>query len=199
MVKRVLYVEGGGDRNPSLASECRKAFSKLFERAGVTRKPRVVACGGRALAYRQFCDAHGDARAEAWLLVDAEDLPTSTCPWDHVKSRQGDGWARPDGASDERLHLMTATMEAWLAADPEALRKVMGDGFDTSKLPPLERLESTSKPALLDAFDAAAKPTKAGKYEKGSHSFKALERVSPAKLRRLAWAKRFLDAMGTTK
>lgn len=37
--KRELYVEGGGDKNPSLASECRRAFSKLFEKAGVTHKP----------------------------------------------------------------------------------------------------------------------------------------------------------------
>lgn len=56
--KRELYVEGGGDKNPILASECRRAFSKLFEKAGVVHKPRVIACGGRKSAYDQFCDAH---------------------------------------------------------------------------------------------------------------------------------------------
>jgi hypothetical protein len=196
MVRRVLYVEGGGDKNPSLASECRKAFSKLFERAGVTQKPRVVACGGRGPAYEAFRSAQEQRDTEAWLLVDAEDLPTSASPWSHVKARAGDAWERPADATDDQLHLMTATMEAWLAADPDALSEVMGRDFDTSKLPAVERLESTPKQALYDAFDAAAKRTKAGKYEKGSHSFKALEGVCPTKLRRLTWGQRFLDAMG---
>ncbi len=51
--KRELYVEGGGDKKPSLASECRRAFSKLFERDDITNKPRVIACGGRQRAYDQ--------------------------------------------------------------------------------------------------------------------------------------------------
>ena len=59
--RRVLYVEGGGDRNPSLASECRRAFSKLFEKAGIQRRPKVVACGGRQSAYDRFCTAHQSA------------------------------------------------------------------------------------------------------------------------------------------
>lgn len=200
--KRELYVEGGGDKNPSLASECRKAFSKLFENAGVAQRPRIIACGGRSLAYKQFCDAHGTSQADAWLLVDAEELPTlgpSQSPWDHVKAREGDGWERPANATDDQLHLMTVCMETWLVADVKAMREVFGPKLDDSKLPKVERLENTDKPAVYSALQAATKPTLAGAYGKGSHSFKVLEKVSPAALRKLAWGKRFLDAMGASK
>jgi hypothetical protein len=68
MVKRQLHVEGGGDSKSSfLASECRKAFSKLLEKAGVTNKPRVIV-------------------TEDWLLVDAEDVVSSGPPSTHGRT-----------------------------------------------------------------------------------------------------------------
>jgi len=197
--KRELYVEGGGDKNPSLASECRKAFSKLFERAGVTKKPRVIVCGGRGLAYKQFCDAHAAAETDAWLLVDAEELPTTQSPWDHVKARIGDGWDRPEGAIDDQLQLMSVCMESWLVADVGAMKEVFGPKLDDTKLPVVDRIEKTEKDALFKALEAVTKPTKTGAYGKGSHSFRVLEKVDPAKLRQLAWGKRFLDEMGAKK
>ena len=197
--KRELYVEGGGDKNPSLASECRRAFSKLFEHAGVAQKPRVIVCGGRGLAYQQFCDAHASAEADVWLLVDAEELPRAQSPWDHVKARPGDGWDRPAKASDDQLHLMTVCMETWLVADVPAMKQVFGPKLNDSKLPAIDRLESTDKKSIFTMIEAATKPTKAGAYGKSSHSFKVLEKVSPEAIRKLSWGNRFLDAMGATK
>lgn len=198
--ERQLYVEGGGDNNSSLASECRRAFSKLFERAGVTQRPRVIACGGRKAAYDQFCMAHEDANAEIWLLVDAEDLPAPVPPfdpWAHVMNRPGDGWARPPHATDEQLQFMSVVMETWLLADRAALKKVFGPKLDESKLPPEgASLETRRKRAVYAALATATKPTPAGRYGKGAHSFKVLAEVSPAKLRALPWAERFLKEMG---
>ena len=51
MSKKVkIYVEGGGDQ-AKLKRECRRAFSKFFEKAGFKGKmPRVVASGSRGSA-----------------------------------------------------------------------------------------------------------------------------------------------------
>jgi hypothetical protein len=198
--KRELYVEGGGDRNPSLASECRRAFSKLFEKAGVQHKPRVIVCGGRKNAYDQFLHAHEAGGVEAWLLVDSEEPVTSSdSPWDHVKTRKGDGWDRPLGATDEQLHFMHVCMETWLIADPDALAKIFGSKFEKSKLPAIATLEKSNKQKLYESLSAASKATPAGRYGKGDHSFRVLGEVAPQKLRQLAWAKRFLDAMGAVQ
>jgi hypothetical protein len=192
----MLYVEGGGDRNPSLASECRKAFSELFEKAGIKQKPKVVACGSRKHAYDMFRDAHDAGDSEVWLLVDAEDPPSlERSPWDHVKTRKGDGWERPTRASDDQLHLMTICMETWLLTDHDALKKIFGPKFDEKKLPAISQLENTEKQAIHDALKEATRPTPAGKYGKGTHSFRILALVSPENLRNLVWGKRFLDAM----
>lgn len=200
--RRELYVEGGGDRNPSLASECRKAFSRLFEKAGIQRKPRVIACGGRDRAYKQFCGALADGNPDVWLLVDAEELPVvhpGESPWDHVKSRTTDGWNRPSQARDEQLHLMTVCMETWLATDTGALQQVFGPKLAVGKLPPIEQLESTAKPTLYRALEAATQEATTGPYGKSAHSFKILAHVSPDAIRRLRWGKRFLDVMAATR
>lgn len=202
VTSRELYVEGGGDQNPVLASECRRAFSRLFERAGVERKPRVIACGGRQRAYDQFCDALMNGSAEVWLLVDAEELPSdgaSGSPWDHVKTRKGDAWDRPAKATDDQLHFMNVCMETWLLADPAALKEVFGPKLDDSKLPSIAQLENTPKQAIYAALARATKPTKARSYGKGSHSFKTLDKVSPDAVRKLSWGRRFLNAMGARK
>lgn len=55
---RKLFVEGGGNHNDALKTECRRAFTALLEKAGFKgRLPRVVACGSRRNAYEQFCTA----------------------------------------------------------------------------------------------------------------------------------------------
>lgn len=198
--KRVIFVEGGGEKNPSLASECRRAFSKLFEKAGVNPRPRVVACGGRKGAYDQFCAAIAEAASDVWLLVDAEECVaggSSFDPWTHVKAREGDGWGRPTGATDNQLQLMNVVMETWLLADHDALKKVFGPKLSTTKLPSADAsLESRGKPEVYAALVAATKPTPSRRYGKGVHSFKVLAEVSPAKLRVLPWASRFLAEMG---
>lgn len=198
--RRELYVEGGGEKNPSLASECRRAFAKLFESAGVVNKPRVIVCGSRASAYEQFCKAHEDGQAEIRLLVDAESPASSSAPldpWEHVKTRSEDKWERPKGVHDEQLHLMSVMMETWLLADRAALKAVFGPKLDEKKLPAEDAsLEQKGKQAVDAALAAATKTTPAGEYKKGSHSFAVLAKVAPAKLRTLVWADRFLNTLG---
>lgn len=202
--ERLLYVEGGGDHNPSLASECRRAFQKMFEKANINLKPRVVACGGRKQAYDQFCSELATGNNQAWLLVDAEELApalkpgNSADPWSHVKTRQGDQWDRPSGARDEQLHLMSVNMETWLLNDRDALCNRFGSKLNLAKLPPDDSsLETKTKETVYKALDDAVKQTPSKGYSKGSHSFKILAEVDPMKLRlTLFWADRFLLEMG---
>lgn len=193
-VARKLFVEGGGDRNPRLHAEVREAFRHLFERAGVARKLRVIPCGGRKAAYDQFCHALALGE-EAWLLVDAEEVPSSDDPWLHVAQRVGDGWTRPAAAGDDRLHLMTVVMETWLLSDPRAVEAVLGRGFDAKKLPAATAaLEGLEKARVYAALDAATRKA-ARPYGKGEHAFKILGRLSPDALAVLPRAGRFLAVM----
>ena len=70
-----IYVEGGGDRG-QLQSACRQAFRKFFAKSCLAdRRLKVVACGSRERAYRDFRDAvegTDDRGRTIFLLVDSE-------------------------------------------------------------------------------------------------------------------------------
>jgi Domain of unknown function (DUF4276) len=198
MVK--LFVEGGGDSD-ALKTECRRAFALLLERAGFKgRMPRIVPCGGRQRAFDQFRTALGTGDREdlALLLVDSEAPVTHRSPWDHVAQRQGDNWARPDGASDDNLHFMVQCMEAWLVADRSALRTFFGQGFNEGALPsPTLKAEEVGKHDLGRKLEQATRDTKTrGAYDKGKHSFKLLSALDPRLVRNAGpWAERFFATL----
>jgi hypothetical protein len=194
-----LFVEGGGDHNEALKTECRRAFSKLLERAGLGGgMPRVIPCGGRKRAFDQFCTAIRSG-GPSLLLVDSEAPVTAASPWEHVATREGDGWAKPVGAADEQLHLMVQCMESWLLADREALGAFFGAGFREKALPDQANdIEKIGKDDLFEKLNNATHGSKTkGSYRKGMHSFKLLEMIDPEKLRRASrWAGRFFNALG---
>ena len=201
---RRLFVEGGGDHNRWLQTECRRAFSMLLTNAGFGRRmPRIVVCGGRANAYDQFCTAlaHSAPGEVALLLVDAEAPVDADSPWVFVKQRKGDGWCMPAGAEDKHLHLMVQSMEAWIIADRAALGTFFDPGFRAAALPAATaNLEQVSKCDLERTLQAATKAAKTkGAYNKGRHSFKLLAQVDPKLVRASSpWAERFfatLDAL----
>ena len=195
-----LYVEGGGDHNKALQSACRRGFAKFLERAGLTnRMPRIVACGGRRQAYDHFKTAHDRPAPDEFviLLVDSEARVTAARPWEHVEHREGDGWERPDGASDDQLHFMVQMMEAWFHADPDALKRYFGAGFRPAALSKCANIEEISKADLLDGLKRATQGCEKNEYSKGRHSFPILETLDPHKVRTASprHAGRFLDVM----
>lgn len=194
-----LLVEGGGNDNHELKTQCRRAFTKLLERAGFKgRLPRIVACGSRQAAYDHFCAMVGDKNEVSVLLVDAEAPLACKSPWDHVAQREGDKWEKPDAAIDDQLHLMVQCMEAWFFADRAALKKYFGNGFNENTLPNhTVSIELMSKVDLFDRLKRATKETKTkGAYEKGTHSFKVLEHVDPTLVRIASpWADRFFKTL----
>lgn len=197
-----LYVEGGGDSS-TLKSECREAFTKFITAAGVSNRPRIVACGGRRNAYESFCTAISMDEA-AMLLVDSEAAvsalhqvgqPDSWLPWAHLKHR--DNWEMPVGSKNMDCHLMVQIMESWFLADRRTLSSYF-KALKINKLPANERqIEGVAK---LEVYEALKKATadcaRENQYDKGDHSFKVLRRInSQTVLDASPWAKRFIDAL----
>jgi hypothetical protein len=182
-----IYVEGGGDHNKDLDTQCRRGFSKFFEEAGLKgRMPRVVRCGGRRHAFDSFRSSHENGARDYLpiLLVDSESPVTSADPWEHVRLRPGDGWERPRGASQDQIHFMVEAMEAWFHADKQALAEYYGQGFRVDALSPRSDIDNIPKADLYAGMQKAtiASRTK-GEYSKGQHSFQILALIDPTKVR----------------
>lgn len=203
MVK--LYVEGGGE-TAALKTACREGFTTFITKAGLTRRPRVVACGSRQDAYDSFCTAIANGQ-RAFLLVDSEAPvatqsqqgdPAAWNPWLHLKHRPGDNWDQPPGSADADCHLMVQCMESWILADREALKGFFGQGFKANQLPPSgSPSESIGKDTIYQALARSTQDCKTkAQYGKGEHSFKLLISIDPAKVGDASpWAKRFIDTL----
>jgi hypothetical protein len=197
--RRTLFVEGGAKGRADLNAEARKGFKQLMERACPGRMmPRVEVCGDRRMAFEAFERALQDANPGdlVLLLVDSEAPVNDASPWDHVRERDGDGWRRPAGATDDQLHLMVECMETWLTADRDTLARFYGKLFEVAALPsPGRALERVPKLEIYRCLERATMGTPAGRYGKGSHSFKLLGMLDPDQLRPLPWARRFLEEL----
>jgi hypothetical protein len=181
-----IYVEGGGDHNKALETQCRRGFSEFFRKSGLkNRMPRVVRCGGRQQAYERFRTSHENAGGDDFpiLLVDSETPVAGSGSWEHVRLRPGDGWARPQGASEDQIHLMVQAMEAWFHADKDALREYYGQCFRIEVLSQRPEIEKIPKSDLFAGLQRATKDCQNGEYSKGEHSFQILARTDPARVR----------------
>lgn len=182
MIGRV-FLEGGGDQQRTL-TECRKGFRLLFQKIiPEGRQPRLVACGGRKQAYDRFCGALRVKDAGApLLLVDAE-APVRSNVWDHLKN--GDGWTKPQGATENHVHLMVQCMEAWFLAEKGILAEYYGQGFSTAALPGNSNIEDVLKVDVQNALVAATRHSETkGQYHKTEHGFDILALLTPEVLRR---------------
>lgn len=201
MVK--LYVEGGGDA-AALKVACRAAFNTFITKAGITKRPRIVACGGRQDAYDSFCTAIGNGE-EAVLLVDSEAAVANQhqsgqtdkwLPWGHLLVR--DKWNKPTGSNDTDCHLMVQVMESWFLVDQAALQTFFGQGFSPKALPAAATpIEGVTKAVVYSALEKATSGCKTkGSYGKGEHSFKLLASIDPTKVIAASpWAARFVDEL----
>ena len=174
----VLYVEGGGDKNHDLATDCRKGFSVFLKKAGLQgQMPRIVASGSRQEAYKDFFKKCQQGHA-AILLVDSEDpISPDESAWAFLKRQ--DNWDKPDAAGEDDCHLMVQCMESWFLADRKALADYFGQEFKPHALPGKCRdIETLPKKDVLDGLKRATKySTK--KYSKGLHSFDILAKIDP--------------------
>jgi hypothetical protein len=183
-----IYVEGGGDANSK--ARLRIAFSRFLGHLhDAAREKRirwsVIACGSRSDTFTNFrIDLPKFPDALMLLLVDSEG-PLAGRPAEHVS--RTDGAARDlAGVPDEQIHLMVEAMEAWIAADPTALSRYYGQGFQASALPRHRNIETVPKQQLFAALDAATRGTQKGRYHKIHHAPELLERVATSVVRKRA-------------
>lgn len=192
MVK--LFVEGGGDHNPSLAADLRKGFSLFLSKAGFAGfMPRIIACGGRATAFHDFTVAVENGE-DAMLLVDSEDLVSDgICPRTFLTNR--DACLFPKDSNDNQYGLMVTCMESWFLADVESVETYYGKGFHAKELHTLEaKPEQVDRKKVYAALQKVAGTTKKGNYDKGRDSFKILATLDPKKvIAKSPWAKEFLN------
>jgi hypothetical protein len=204
MVK--LHVEGGGDTT-ELRGACREGFRTFISKAGMIKRPRIVACGSRRDAFESYCTAIASGE-EALLLVDSE-APVEAeyhqggeadqwLPWPHLKNRPGDGRDKPAGQPDSDCHLMVECMESWFLADRATLSRFFGQGFEMNQLPaPTRPIEELPKTLVYSSLASATRNCKTkDQYGKGAHSFKLLAQISPESVTSASpWAKRFIDEL----
>lgn len=174
-MKTTIYIEGGG-KTKQLHSELRHGFKTLFEKVGFSDKlPKVVACGSRNDAFRDFTIAFKKKKEDdlVLLLVDSEELISSSSKWEHVKNR--DSWNKPLTADEENIFFIVICMESWFLADKDGLKKFFGTGFNAGRLPQTTSLESIDKTTLYDGLKKATKNTR-------QHSFKILTYLDACKV-----------------
>lgn len=180
-MKAKLYVEGGGNGR-LLRQALREGFRAFFEKAGLERLPRVVACGSRRHAYDDFRAAIRLPSVDfVALLVDSEGPVSTATPWAHLKER--DGWEQPEGATEKNAHLMVQVMESWFLADRDCLARYFGKGFRASALPAAQRsIEDVAKDDVGRALNDSTHRSRKGRYAKGRDSFELLKQVDAAKV-----------------
>lgn len=176
-----LYVEGGFEG--STKTDCRKAFRLFFEKAIEPGSFRVIASGDRAATFKDFCTALQQHSEDCVLLLVDSEEEVQERPWEHLRLRVGDGWARPKGATDDQVHLMVQVMESWFLADKTALSTYYGQGFLANSLPKPKNVETIPKATVFASLKHATKSTQKGEYHKTRHGFDLLELIDPVLVR----------------
>ena len=193
-----IYMEGGG-RGAGARASLRRGMDTLLEplkRAASDKSMhwKLVCCGPRDVAFRRFRGvAEGVDAAIVLLLVDAEG-PVATAAREHLEAR--DGWDMT-GVDAQSVHLMAQTMEAWIVADADALKRYYGPRFNARRLPRSPDLESVGKRDVEDSLRRATESTGKGRYHKIKHASELLQRIDAKKVQARCWhCRRLFDELG---
>jgi hypothetical protein len=195
MNKIVIYVEGGGE-TVTQKRELRLGFNELFRASSDAARGKkihlnFVFSGGRDQAYKDFINKvqESDREVLCALLVDSEDPIDAESGDDHANSEarklhllKREPWSKLKDHPADRIHLMVQCMETWIVADPEALAKFYGQGFQVKALPVRINLEDEPKKEIYSKLAKATKNTTKGEYGKIKHAAQLLKVVSPTKI-----------------
>ena len=183
-----LYIEGGGSAEGK--ARLRAGFSSFLREIGDE-------CNQRGISWRPVCQGCNtetwkafrnaiQAREAAWslVLIDA-DLRKSEMTGSRAAFFQSYQGGMVD-LQESQCHLMVVNMEAWFFADPEALAKHFGKGFNRSAIPVRNDLEELSSTEVHNALSAAVRDSKHGKYRKLDDGPKLLAAIDPSLVRQRA-------------
>lgn len=156
---------------------------------------KLVCCGPRSEAFRTFQNA---ARREdgtiVLLLVDAEGPVVAKSPCEYLQACDGWDMATVDAGS---VHLMVQTMETWIVADADALKRYYGRSFNAGLLPKAEDLESVPKSEVEASLRRATEGTGKGRYHKIRHASSLLQHVHADEVKaRCRHCQRLFDELG---
>jgi len=187
MVKEIrIYIEGGGDSNNTKAL-IRRGFSQFFQELVQLARSKnikwsITVCGSRNNTFRDFKNAlKSHPNSSNILLVDAEaPVDKNHTPWEHLNQR--DKWTQLE-IDNIYCHLMVQTMEAWIIADIETLKKFYGKGFKENAIPKTSDVEKIEKSTLASSLKEATRNTSKGEYQKIKHAAKLLEMLDVKKVR----------------
>jgi hypothetical protein len=178
-----IFVEGGGN-DPNTLTLCRRGFGDYCNRLSPSgRTFKILACGGRDQAFRDFKNAlkHANGDDVFALLVDSEGpIPAGLRPKEYLAKR--DSWSF-QGLDSGYVFLMVQAMEAWFLADRAALVTYFGQRFRVNSLPGREQdVEAILKQDLVSKLETASRGLKDGGYHKTRNAFKLLALIDPAKV-----------------
>ena len=207
MVKRRqvrMFIEGGADGR-NAGGEFRRSWKNfLREVHDLARKHsfhslEVIRGKSRSATFDLFKGGRDESPDDLCvLLIDSEcAVATGTSSWQVVRTRTGDGWAKPDWCTDDHLLLMVQSVETWLITDHEALAKYFKKDFDPSKLPPMAQVtqfERRGKADIADALKNATKKCKRGEYSHGDGNA-ILYDVKPENVKLLLRGKLLFDTL----
>jgi hypothetical protein len=189
-------MEGGGDSTDSKAAIRRgmgEFLREIRDRARSRKRHwKVVACGGRNAARAAFEHAVKEKpHTLNVLLVDSEEAVTGT-PRVHLNTRPG--WNLL--GADDAFHLMAQTMETWIVADADTLKRYYGQGFLEGALLGSIDLESVAKADIARMLEHATRGTQKLAYHKIHHASELLARIDPAKVQqRCRHCRRLFDVL----
>ena len=181
-------MEGGGktsDGKGKLRNGMSTLLTEIKQIAKAKKvKLKIIAGGSRTETERAFRIAEKQAEQDVFnvLLVDAEDSVSGT-PIEHLQQR--DGWDLAE-AEEDQVYLMAPTMEAWLAADLEALVACYGQEFNQNAIPRRNNLEETTKSEIENSLNSATRNTQKRSYQKIDHGTELLGKIDPEKLKERA-------------
>lgn len=193
-----VFMEGGGDKKEGRAVLRRGVDSFLRSAKAAARRKslhwRVVACGSRNEAYRQFRAAVAKPAGDVpFLLVDSEEGVTRA-PRAHLTAR--DGWDGLEDVAEDQVQLMVRTMETWLVADVRALSSYYGRYFNGGSLPKHQDLERVPKQAINAGLTRATRKTQKGEYHKIRHASDLLALVDTDEVKkRCRHSKRLFETL----